>query len=187
MACTLRIPGIDHFEELGAAVEFDPSQATRAMFDMLKLGLTGGPVWSECLTFILTIHIDISTYCPQFYRMVPTKTVISAIFDALWYAASLPKSNPLSNSGIKPPESHFPALLNPKNSLCVSLRLLHWFSYGVTEEGYSWAIYSLRYNLLALLYKAMYMDCYDQDDVCAIIGIILDSLSTYTIHRPVIR
>ncbi|KAG6826201.1 hypothetical protein H0H93_016709, partial [Arthromyces matolae] len=116
LGCILRAPGVDHLKELGAAVEFDPRRATRAMFGILELGLNGGSGWSECLCFIVTIHVDISTHCPEFYRMVPTKTVISNIFDALWHAASFPKSNPSSNSGIKRRESRFDSLLNPKNS-----------------------------------------------------------------------
>ncbi|KAG6901058.1 hypothetical protein C0995_001340 [Termitomyces sp. Mi166 len=171
-------------QEPGAAVDYYQTLGRNAitlLLETIKMGTRGDSPYSRYLPLIFRVHAVLCEANPEFYLRVPTKSLISTICEALWFAASCPPSNNESEE----PKPEF-AVMQPRNSIATAIALLYMYT-STVAYGYSWVIYALRYNLLSFLFECMHMECSGRNDIDCFVSELLDQMKMFVIYRPVLR
>ncbi|KAG6836341.1 hypothetical protein H0H93_008951 [Arthromyces matolae] len=161
-------------KEIRSEIGSDKQLAAQALFRPAYMCIRGGPTFANSFSRVVNVHLQIcDRLCQNFYGQFPPKTVMAYVCDGLSFVFTY------SNSSTP--------LRIPSTLLRILVGFLNYY-HLCASDGHAWLIYGLRNNLLSLLLQAANR-VQGQDDPTTIPAVcdILRTLSTLSIHRPVLR
>ncbi|KAG6908745.1 hypothetical protein DXG01_003449 [Tephrocybe rancida] len=162
------------------AVGFNKVRAANSLFQPIHFALHAGQrQWKSSLGLLLLVHRSLCSRSPEFYRSLPSRTVMSHLCDCLAYFVHRFPAGTESTDSI---------LGNSNEIIAVIVGLLEIYAKNIAD-GHSWIIYALRRDALgSLIQSARHLELYPHpSDLASSIEGLFCRMAGHAVHRPVWR